>query len=184
MRALLLAGLWLLPLAQVPAASEADVQVRRDRDRYRVIVHARIDAPPARVMSQLQDFDNLDRLHSSVVESRALSRQDTQARVHVRMQGCILFFCRIVTQTLDFQYDTQGRYMVAIMDPAESDYKYGRMRWELQLDAKDTTRLRYQADVVPDFWVPPLIGPWVIKRRLGSVALEMTEALGQPTPTL
>ena len=182
MRHLLLACLWLLPLAA--AATEAFVEVRRDDDRYLVNVDAHIDAPPARVLDQLQDFDHLSRLHRTVVESKVLARQEHRARVEVRMKGCILFFCRVVTQTLDFQTDPGGRYMVAVMDPEESDYKYGRMRWELALGSRDTTRLRYQADIIPDFWVPPLIGPWVIQRRLRSVALEMTEALGDPPAAL
>ena len=177
MRCLPLTWLWLLPVAV--AAEPAQVEVRQDEDRYRVTVDARIDAPPARVLALLRDFDHLNRLHSSVVESRILSLQENRARVFVRMRGCILFFCRTVTQMLDFRSDPQGRYMVATMDPAESDFKYGRMRWELQTTAQSTTRVRYQADLVPDFWVPPLIGPWVIKHRLRGVALEMVDALGR-----
>ncbi len=182
MRYALLACLGLLPLAVVGA--EAQVEVSRDHDRYRVRVDAHIDAPPTEVLAQLQDYDHLSRLHKTVVESAILSREAHRARVVVRMQGCILFFCRVVTQTLDFHSDPDGRYMVAIMDPADSDFKYGRMRWDLQADAPSATRLRYQAEVVPDFWVPPLIGPWVIQRRLRGVALEMTEALGQPSAVL
>lgn len=177
MRGLSLAWLWLLP--SLVAAGEAQVEVRQDGDRYRVTVDAHIDTPPAQVFALLRDFDHLNRLHSSVVDSTILSRQDNQARVFVRMQGCILFFCRVVTQMLDFQYDPGGQYMVATMDPEESDFKHGRMRWELQADDRETTRLRYQADLDPDFWIPPLIGPWIIKRRLRGVALEMTDALGR-----
>lgn len=177
MRCLPLTWLWLLPVAV--AAEPAQVEVRRDQDRYRVTVDAHIDASPDQVLALIRDFDHLTRLHTSVVESTTLSRQDNQARVFVRMQGCILFFCRIVTQMLDFRSDPGGRHMVATMDPTESDFQYGRMRWELQAAARRTTRLRYQADLVPDFWVPPLIGPWVIKRRLRGVALEMTDALGR-----
>ncbi len=155
------------------------MEVRRDGDRYRVNVDAHIDTSPAQVFALIRDFDHLNRLHKSVVESTILSVQENEARVFVRMQGCILFFCRTVTQMLDFRSDPQGRYMVATMDPAESDFKYGRMRWELQATARHTTHLRYQADLIPDFWVPPLIGPWVVKRRLLGVALEMTDALGR-----
>ena len=155
------------------------MEVRRDGDRYRVTVDAHIEASPPQVLALIRDFDHLNRLHSSVVESETLSLEEHHAQVFVRMQGCILFFCRTVSQMLDFRSDPGGRYMVATMDPTQSDFKYGRMRWELQATARNTTRLRYQADMVPDFWVPPVIGPWVMKRRLRGVALEMTDALGR-----
>ena len=41
------------------------------------------------------------------------------------------------------------------------------------------TRLRYQADLVPDFWIPPLIGPWAMKSQLNRMAVDMTEELGK-----
>jgi hypothetical protein len=33
--------------------------------------------------------------------------------------------------------------------------------------------------VEPDFWIPPLIGPWLIKRKLLSETLETVDNLEQ-----
>jgi hypothetical protein len=44
------------------------------------------------------------------------------------------------------------------------------------------TRVRYTLLVEPDFWIPPGIGPYMIKRKLksdGSEALGRIEALAQ-----
>ena len=177
MRTVILAWLWLVP--SLVLAGAARVQVQRDDDLYRLTVDTMIHAPARRVFDVLQDFDQLNRLHHTVEESRTLSRDENRARVYVRMRGCLLFFCRTLTQVVDFWPDPQGTYMLAFVDPAYSDFKYGRMRWELQAETVNMTRLRYQADLVPDFWIPPLIGPWVMKSQLTRMALDMTEELGQ-----
>ncbi len=175
MRTPVLVWLWLFPCVVV--AWEARVEVLRDQDHYQVTVDTRIRAPAERILAVLKDFDHLTRLHRTVVKSRILNRRDDQTRVYVRVRGCILFVCRTLTQTLDFKPDPQRNYMVADVDPAHSDFKYGRMQWELQAETSNVTQLRYQADLVPDFWIPPLIGPWAMKSQLHRMAVDMTEEL-------
>ena len=69
----------------------------------------------------------------------------------------------------------------AIVDPEKSDFKYSDERWEL-VERKEKTLLIYEFEMEPAFWIPPLIGPFYIRRalRAGAVdAVDRIEALAQ-----
>ena len=71
-------------------------------------------------------------------------------------------------------------YLRATADPELSDVLYGREEWWLSdVSAGDTkaTRIVYDHEVQFDFWVPPVIGPWAIKRALRSDAMKAAERL-------
>ena len=76
--------------------------------------------------------------------------------------------------------------VVAIVDPARSDLEFGRTTWELSEEGEGTL-VRYEMEMKPEFWIPPVIGPLVIKAALrsrGLRAARRVEALasGQPIP--
>jgi hypothetical protein len=55
--------------------------------------------------------------------------------------------------------------IVATVIPERSNARYARTQWRLQpLDGG--TLLRYELEMEPDFWVPPVIGPPLVKRAL------------------
>jgi len=62
--------------------------------------------------------------------------------------------------------------IITIAIPEESDFIYNRTRWTLQ-SVDGGTRVTYEAEIEPDFWMPPLIGPWAIKRKLEVSAAEI-----------
>jgi hypothetical protein len=51
------------------------------------------------------------------------------------------------------------------VDPQQSDFAYSREQWQL-IPEGDGTLMIYNFEMEPGFWVPPLIGPYVIKRAL------------------
>ena len=55
--------------------------------------------------------------------------------------------------------------IVAISIPEESDFKYSRERWQLIPEGKGTIMI-YDFELEPAFWVPPVIGPYLIRRAL------------------
>jgi len=58
--------------------------------------------------------------------------------------------------------------------PAQSDFSYGRADWQFR-PAGTSTHLRFSAELEPAFWVPPLLGPWLVERSLREEA-ERTSA--------
>jgi len=70
-------------------------------------------------------------------------------------------------------------YIMSVTLPEQSDLKYGRTLWEI-IDEGKITRIKYNADYVPDFWVPPLFGPAIFKERMlkeGKKTINGIEAL-------
>ncbi len=160
-------------LVSFAAPAEIEVQLSRDKDRYKVQIHTVVAAPLDRVRGVLTDYAHLERLHKSIQESKVLPTADGHPRVRLKTSTCVLFFCVDLKQTLDYHALPNGT-LVATVDPAVSDFRYGRMTWTLTAHGPERTSLTYEAEVEPAFWVPPLIGPWVLRTTFSQVSLEIT----------
>ena len=71
--------------------------------------------------------------------------------------------------------------MRAVADPQLSDFQEFEESWEFS-EVDGGTSVRYSLQMVPDFWVPPAIGPYMIKRKLqkdGGRALDRIEVIAQ-----
>lgn len=161
----LLAGLLLLPAPSLAGTILAS-SVSHEGPRYNLSVTARIDAPFDTVYQSITDFDHLAAINPAIEESQLLAtpRPDTW-RVRSVIRVCILVFCKRVVQVQDVTVLAGGHDIEAVILPESSDFRSGIARW--QLTASDaSTELLFTNSFEPDFWVPPVIGPWLIKRKL------------------
>jgi hypothetical protein len=79
-------------------------------------------------------------------------------------------FCKRVVQVQDVT--RPGEYVIeAVIVPSVSDFRSGFARWQLRPQG-ESTLLSFSHRFEPDFWVPPVIGPWIIKRTLISEVAE------------
>jgi hypothetical protein len=158
--------LWLLPGA-ASAGAILDSSVERDGDSYALAITARIDAPVERVHRSITAFNDLAAINPNIKNSRLIGRPDADTqRVQTVIRVCILVFCRRVVQVQDVtQPDTH--VIEAVIVPASSDFRSGFARWQL-LPQGNSTLLYFSQRFEPDFWVPPVIGPWLIRRKLVS----------------
>lgn len=124
----------------------------------------RIDADYDSVYSTLLDFENLKELTESIKESELLESKDDVHIVLMRSEGCVFIFCQSVTQVTTVTELGRG-YIKSIVDPKKSDLSYGKVLWQI-IDEDETTKIIYDANIVPDFWIPPLIGTYIFKNRL------------------
>ena len=96
------------------------------------------------------------------------------------MQGGVLLFCKSFERYGYLLLEPQSN-IVAVVDPEVSDFEYSRESWEL-ISEGDGTVMIYNFEMDPGFWVPPVIGPYYIKRTLkrgGEDAIQRIEALAQ-----
>ena len=156
-------GLLLLPCL-TQAGTIQDSSVSRDGDIYSLSVTARIEAPPARVYRSITDFSNLAAINTSIEESAVLESQGNRRRVHSVIKVCILVFCKRVEQLQDVTLVDSGT-VVAVMVPGAGDFRSGDARWKITADGA-ATELQFSETFEPDFWVPPVIGTWLIERKL------------------
>ena len=152
------------------AADLRMLDVQRDGRRFHVTSELYLDAAPPQVFAALTDYDNLASLSSRFLESRSETGSDGRARVYTLIQGCVWFFCRSVERYAWFETEPPVS-ITATVDPQDSDFAYGLERWQL-LPENDGTLVVYTHELEPRFWVPPLIGVWVIRRALGDDALK------------
>lgn len=172
----------------VLAASIEFVEVREEDGRYTLTSNSIVEAPREAVFEVLTDYDQFVRVSSAFEDSKFLEpEKDGTPRVYTKLQGCVLFFCKVLERVERLTYEAPGSIKTTVI-AEESDFKYGISTWELE-PVEEGTLVRYQLIMEPDFWIPPLLGPAMIKRKLqsgGADAVGRIEslALGEtPKPT-
>jgi hypothetical protein len=133
---------------------------------YSIIFEAIVSSSQPQVYRVVTDYDQLYRLNDIIISSDLLTEPDQKpVRRRIEMQVCILLYCRIIHVVEDiFQNDTDN--LVSIMVPDESDFIFGKSHWQIKSLNDQATQIILNSRMQPDFWVPPMIGPWLIKKKL------------------
>lgn len=152
------------------------VDVAHARGRYTVHFDVRLAAPRARLERYLTDYANYAEYFDTITESTVLSgTPEGVQRIRLRAYSCVLFFCNTLTMVKDIAEQEPGA-LLAHIDPALSDFEEATEHWRVLADG-DHTRLQYDAELVPNFFVPPLIGPWILKKKIRASLLSGAERL-------
>lgn len=141
-----------------------DAKANETDGHYTLSLDMRIHGKYADVYAVLLDFDHLPAINDTVKQSQLLKQWDNKYLVAYSSEGCVLFFCRTVKQVATVTELGRG-YIMSQVDPTQSDMKYGRALWQV-IDEGEHTRIKYNADYVPDFWVPPVIGDYIFRKRM------------------
>jgi ribosome-associated toxin RatA of RatAB toxin-antitoxin module len=156
-------------LLVVPLLSRAggvlDSSVSYEAGVYSLSIEALIDAPAKMVFRLITDYDHLHDINPAIRESRILRTYSPEKyRIRTVTRVCVLFYCRDVTQSQDM-VQLPGYTIEAEILPQDSDFRRGRGQWRLTAEG-DSTVMHFRAELVPDFFMPPLIGPWLIRREM------------------
>lgn len=145
------------------------VEVTHESGVYLVNSTAHFSSPLAAVYAVLSDYEGLDRLSDIVTESQLLPDRapDGGPRVRTVLRGCVLFFCRTVTRVERVQA-VEGRIITSHVEPALSDFREGFTEWRFRPLAGGGTEVTLRMRIVPDFWIPPVVGPPAVRRKLES----------------
>jgi hypothetical protein len=153
--------------ALAAAVTIDDLDVTRQRGHYSLEANGRLDATPESIYAVLTNYD--DNAYSRILESYKESRYlepaaDGTPVVYTRMEGCALWHCMSLVRTE--RLETRAPYWVkSTVLPESSNFKHSTSEWVLERDG-DGTKIIYKLDMEPDFPVPPVIGPWALKRTL------------------
>ena len=147
------------------AATLSRLSISRDHDTYEISFDAVVNASAPQVYQVLSDFVLLTKLSPAIVSVRVEHPADGGLeRVHSVLKGCFLFFCKEAVE-VDEVTESSPSTIAARIVPGEGDFKNGSYIWRIQA-AGERTLLHYHATRTPAFWVPPLIGPWIIERTI------------------
>ncbi len=154
------------------AATIDDLDVERERGRYLLEAEARLAATPESIFAVLMDYDDnaYSRISRAYKESRYLEpAADGTPVVYTRMEGCALWHCMSLERTERVETDAP-RWIKSTTLPEGSNFKYSTSEWVLERDGENT-KMTYKLEMEPDFFVPPIVGPWYLKRTLSQGGL-------------
>ena len=165
----------------VSGAKLQSVEVWMKDGRYHLVSETLLNAKQDELYEVLTDYEQFKKFSSAIVDSQNVKPDFIgRPRFYTRMRGCVLLYCHTFDRRgyliLQPKYD-----ITAVADPERSDFKFSRERWRLSRHG-DHTMMTYEFEVEPRFWVPPYVGPYVIKRALksGSIrAVNRIEALAR-----
>ena len=151
------------------AAELRSLDVTRNGGRYELVAETRFNARAEDSFAVLLDYEDggFGRISSVYKASDYLEpAPDGTPIVYTRMEGCVLGFCKTLERVERLETDAP-HYIRTIALPEKSDFEFSESVWELK-PVEGGTEVKYRLVIDPDFWVPPVIGPLVLKHQLKS----------------
>lgn len=146
-----------------------EVRVDLEDGRYRVFGQSRIDASPEFIYATLMDYDNFHKLAGGITETNFLPLDESgDTLAYTRFESCVLVFCKTIEKLERIDGNPHDSIHVQAL-PERSDFTFNESRWLIEITG-DATLLTYEAEFEPDFWIPPLIGAWAVRRKLTQTA--------------
>ena len=168
-------------------ASAAELRtVSVDKIDGHYVMHSEVwfDATIEQLFGVLIDYDLSTRFSSVVVEAKDVEPDEQgRPRFYSRYKACVLFFCMNFERN-GYVESEPNVFIIAITDPETSDFKFSKEVWHFKSE-DEGTMLFYDVDMEPKFWIPPVIGPYFIKKKLKSSsanAIDRIEVIAQAWP--
>lgn len=167
--------------SNVRAAEILSISVDSEDGTYTMNSTAWFDAPIEQVFEVYRYWHYSTQFSSAIVEARDMEPDELgRAQFYIRNRGCVLFFCQSFERQgyIEFVLDKELR---AFADPETSDFHLSNESWRFAVRDGGTVVI-YDLTMKPKFWIPPAIGPFLIKRKLknnGSEAVDRIELIAQ-----
>ncbi|MCG8380468.1 MAG: hypothetical protein MI865_13480 [Proteobacteria bacterium] len=155
------------------AATLSKVNVEKQGEKYILHVQARVFAETEIVKDIITDFSNLPLINPYLKKSQIIKRDDKSTTVNMLTEACILIICYKINDTQSFRFlDNETLFSNTI--PDMSDFKYGWYRWVIRKNdsfpEKTITEITLDSEVIPDFFILPIIGTYHLKKKILDIA--------------
>ncbi len=151
--------------------------VSYDEGIYQASLEMQIKAPVKKIYALLTDFDYLTRLSDNITDSDIIDADPPEYIVEIKTHNCVLFFCTDLKQRQEVLEFDDGYISVEDIK-GESDFVFANTVWHIRA-SKGGTRISFRTEMKPDFWLPPILGPWLFKTKLIDNTQIMIERLEQ-----
>ncbi|MBL6750537.1 MAG: SRPBCC family protein [Nevskia sp.] len=176
----------LLAAGPAAAATVETLGVSRQEQRYEVDLRARLDVPAPAAYAAFADPARLPQINPAVQRVQVIGRNaDGGLRLFTEVRVCVAWYCRSLRQVQDMRYAPlpDGGSMNAVVLPLQGDFRAGHAEWEFRA-ADAGTRLHFHAELEPAFWIPPVLGPWLVERSLRREAESTSAGIERAARTL
>ncbi|MGB5582259.1 MAG: hypothetical protein WBO93_01460 [Gammaproteobacteria bacterium] len=139
--------------------------VTEDKGIFHIKISAIIEAPAEQIRQALSDYTHIYRLSPSIIESEVLpSSKKGEKKVKTKLLFCNSVFCRKV-ERVDIVRTLPSGNLQAEIVPELSDFQSGLAEWKI-IPMGDRSGLVYEANIEPDFYIPPFVGTFFVKNSL------------------
>ena len=155
------------------AAQVSSVQVTRAGSRFLIAMHLSINEPPPAVFRALQDYAAMARFNPDLRAVRVEKTSSTdRVRLFTTVHTCVLIFCKTMHQEQIMTATASADGGMLRAELISGDFKGGYGLWIVRPcpTAPASSCMDIRLELVPAFWVPPLIGPWVIRSKMDEEA--------------
>jgi len=168
----------LIILALLPGTSLCaeikSIEVRKENNHYYLHMNATLSADVDNIIRIITDYDNLTLINPYLKESKVLNKTENErTTVSMLTKACVLFLCYNIRHLQTF-YFIENNILFSRVIPEGSDFKAGWSRWEIKaMDSNKiypVTQIILDIEVVPKFFVLPVIGSHQIKRKMLKMA--------------
>lgn len=157
-----------------PASSALQIihaDVTLAEDNYDVNFAIILKGDFERLKRIVTDYPNFSSVSPTITSSRVISGRSGQAaRIELVLRPCVfVIFCKTITKVSDTLIDDAGARVRFIAVPELSDFDQARETVTLVDEPGSkvpSVRFVYSAVLKPKFFVPPFIGPWLIRRYI------------------
>ena len=156
-----------LLIAATPAVGGELIDLQADEEGgvYHIRLEMMLDAEASLLRAVLTDYAHVYRLNPSIVESRLLNPPDREAvRVRTRIESCVAMYCIDLVSVVDVREQPSGD-LWAVVIPELSTFRSGSAIWQIRRE-RGGSRVIYDAQMVPDCFIPPVIGRRVVVEKL------------------
>ena len=142
-----------------------DLSISDSNGVYHLALAMIVDAPFADVHYVITDYVHTYRIDPSIVESEILGKPDASViRVKTLVNDCVLFFCRNILRVEDVR-EVGADDIYTVIVPQLSNVRSGTSHWQI-LPMGARTQINYDMTLDPGFFVPPLIGSYIVEKKL------------------
>ena len=155
----------MLPHALSSAGQIEHIDITHANGVYSIDLNVLLDARLPDVYSLVTDFAGTARLNDSIVRNEVQADpENARWKRAMTIESCVWFFCFEVQQT-EWLTIKQLAVIGSII-PEESNLGPGQSRWALSEPSPEQTRVLYTSEIRPEFWLPPLVGPYMLRKAL------------------
>jgi len=165
----------LLGAGSVLALDLEDVQITRDGRRYSSQLAFDVAGSVEQVTEILTDYEHPERLTPAVTKREVIGRPGAVTRVRTEIHGCIVLFCKDIVLTQDVTVIAGSIRAEIVAD--ESDFRSGYIHWQITGNEQGGSDIRYQSVIEPDFFMPPLLGRYFMRKWLRRQIFGIAERL-------
>jgi len=158
-----------------------DVNIEKQGEIYILHIVAQINAEANVVEKIITDYNNLTSINPYLKESNIISVSENKRKtVNMLTHACVLFICYTFRQVQVFQ-PAKDNIVYGRIIPDKSDFKQGWSRWTVKEDKSNpgitTTQLIIDSEMIPDFFIFPIIGAHHLKKKIIEMTTETIDNL-------